>query len=524
MRITFLIIFDLLFGAPKIDWIRFGCFFLGIVLFIGIAEKTRKALKWSPEVTRKLVHISTGILIFFTPYFFTSQKPLIWMAIIFIIVNFIGIRSGALKSMHGTDRRTYGTVFYPLTFLILVITCWNNHQAVMVLSMLILGISDAAAAIVGENLKSPHHYFLGRDKKSLEGTIVMFLTTFFIILFLLPTVDILDGKSVSLLTAVWVGAITACIATALEALSTGGSDNLTAPLGGALIIGLMLNQPVVSNLQLTVGLILGLLIGIIALLLHFLTLSGSVGAFILATLIYGIGGWLWTVPILTFFIISSLLSKIGKPHKERFNVIFEKSNTRDIGQVLANGSIAGLTLLGNLFFPNPAWYILFLGALSAVNADTWATELGIFSKKYPVSIRDFKKVPHGTSGGITLLGSLSGFLGASVIALSGWLMAPSHFHLTPKSMIFWLIVLAGFLASFIDSLLGATIQAQYRCPVCQKTTEKPVHCSQEKTRLVSGFYWLNNDWVNLFCSVSGLVILQCLLFFLNWNNVYLFGN
>ena len=53
------------------------------------AEKTRATLGWSPEVNRKLVHILTGLLVFFTPFFFNSNKPLIWMAIIFIIVNSI---------------------------------------------------------------------------------------------------------------------------------------------------------------------------------------------------------------------------------------------------------------------------------------------------------------------------------------------------------------------------------------------------------------------------------------------------
>ena len=142
-----------LFGAPSADWIRFGVFFAGIVLFISVAEKMRSYLNWSPEVTRKLVHVLTGILIFFTPYFFISNKTLIWMALIFIVVNFLGVRTGKLQGMHSTERRSYGTVFYPITFLFLVMTCWEVHKTVMMLSMLILAVSDAAAAIVGENLR-----------------------------------------------------------------------------------------------------------------------------------------------------------------------------------------------------------------------------------------------------------------------------------------------------------------------------------------------------------------------------------
>lgn len=89
-----------LFGAPGSDWIHFLFFLTGIILFIGIAEKTRSALGWPPKVTRKLVHILTGVLIFFTPYWFVSNRPLIWLAVIFIAVNFTGIKSGKLKGMH----------------------------------------------------------------------------------------------------------------------------------------------------------------------------------------------------------------------------------------------------------------------------------------------------------------------------------------------------------------------------------------------------------------------------------------
>lgn len=486
------------------EWIRFGVFFLGIILFIGIAEKVRIQFHWSPEVTRKMVHISTGILIFFSPYLFNSNKPLIWMAIIFMTVNFIGVKSGKLKGMHGTNRKTYGTVFYPLTFLVLILTCWKNHKAVLILSMLILAISDAAAAIVGENLKTVHEYYLGRDKKTLEGTGIMFLTSFLIILFLLPLVDTLDGKEISFSTAMWIGIITACMVTTMEALSSRGSDNLTAPLCGAFVISHMVNSSVAASIQLTIGIGLGLLTGILSIVFHFLSISGSVGTFLLATLIYGIGGWRWTIPIFTFFILSSLLSKIGKSVKKDFKLIFEKSSKRDIGQVLANGFMAGITVLGNHYFPNPIWFVLFLAAIAAVNSDTWATELGIFSKIDPLSIKNFKTVTPGTSGGITPLGTFSGFVGAFIIGLCGWLVTPHTLPLDPFSSLFWIVVVSGFLACMADSLLGATIQAQYQCPVCFKNTERQVHCKQQKTKLISGFRWINNDMVNLVSSAGSI--------------------
>src|SRR5208283_4704858 len=80
-----------------------------------------------------------------------------------------------------------GTVYYPLSFLILVLLCWDTLPQIISISILILGLSDAAAAIVGENLSSPHVYYLTSDKKSLEGSAAMFATAFLVVAFLLDT-------------------------------------------------------------------------------------------------------------------------------------------------------------------------------------------------------------------------------------------------------------------------------------------------------------------------------------------------
>jgi uncharacterized protein (TIGR00297 family) len=498
-------IFKTLFYAPPKDWLYFAVFLLGIALFIAVAEKARTVRGWSPEINRKLVHILTGVLIFFCPFFFVSGKPLVWMALLFIAVNWIGIRTGKLKGMHSTARKSFGTVYYPMTFLILVLTCWKSHKVVLILSMLILALADAAAAIMGENLKNPHEYRLGEDKKSIEGSGIMLLVSFLVIFILLPVVGHLDGLSVDHYLAAWIGLIVAVVATALEALSTGGSDNLTSPLGAAFILSFMLSHTAQASLHFTLGLGLALVVAVLSYNLRFLRASGSVGTFLLATLIFGVGGWIWSVPILTFFLLSSLLSKMGRKIKASFDLTFEKSSCRDAGQVLANGGAAGAIMILYTFYPDPIWYLFYLSALAAVNGDTWATEIGIFSKTDPRSIKDFRRVPSGTSGGITPAGLSAALVGSLVIIFVGWLVAPAEFNLTPNRPYFWMAVVSGFLATLVDSFLGATIQGQYFCDGCRRTTEKTIHCQGQKTGLVSGYGWLNNDRVNAIASVSGIL-------------------
>jgi uncharacterized protein (TIGR00297 family) len=315
----------------------------------------------------------------------------------------------------------------------------------------------------------------------------------------------IDGTTVTWSSAAWAGLAVAFIATAMEAISSSGSDNLSAPLGAAFVLHFLLSRTQPENLQFAAGLGLALAVAVLSYKAGFLSASGSVGTFLLAVLIFGTGGWAWTVPILTFFILSSLLSKIGKSYKQKFSAYFEKSSQRDIGQVIANGGSAGTMLLIYNFYPADFLYWFYLGALAAVTADTWATEIGVFSITPPVSIRTFNRVPAGTSGGITLLGTLFALIGSLLIAISGLIAAPSVVTLSWGHPVFYIIAIGGLLASLVDSLIGATLQAQYRCPACGKVTEKQVHCDSAKTTRISGLSWLNNDGVNFICSVSGIV-------------------
>jgi len=89
-----------------------------------------------------------------------------------------------------------------------------------------------------------------------------------------------------------------------------------------------------------------------------------------------------------------------------------------------------------------------------------------------------------------------------IIGLSGALLSDSISFV----LAVW-VAIAGISGSMVDSLLGATIQAQYQCPECQKITERKMHCQQQITRQISGKAWMNNDWVNMLCSVSGVLFL-----------------
>jgi uncharacterized protein (TIGR00297 family) len=179
---------------------------------------------------------------------------------------------------------------------------------------------------------------------------------------------------------------------------------------------------------------------------------------------------------------------------------YAKTGTRDLGQALANGGVAAAAVLLFGVTGNPAYMGAVLGALAAANADTWATELGVLSRSAPRLITNFRHAAPGTSGAISLAGTLAALGGAAFVGVVGALGDASLWRLLP-----W-VALAGLGGCLLDSLLGATVQAIHWCPACQKETERTVHRCGQTTVLRRGLTWLGNDTVNLLATLAGAVI------------------
>jgi uncharacterized protein (TIGR00297 family) len=250
--------------------------------------------------------------------------------------------------------------------------------------------------------------------------------------------------------------------------------------------------------QFLIGVAFAFLISVASYFARFLTLDGSIAQFILGSILLGFGGWRWTVPMVAFFILSSLLSKFGKKRRVSAEAHFEKSSHRDAMQVVANGGFACLITLDWLATSNDVLYVAYLGAVAAATADTWGTELGTLSRSAPVLITNLKQVEAGRSGAVSLLGVLAGVAGCLAILLSAFPWIRSD-DLIATSVA---VVSGGVVGSLADSALGATLQAQFRCIVCKRETERLTHC-EHATEFISGFRFLRNDGVNLLCSIGG---------------------
>ena len=253
----------------------------------------------------------------------------------------------------------------------------------------------------------------------------------------------------------------------------------------------------IEGLQLLLGGILGTAFAVAAYAAGALTIDGAIGAFLVGGLTFGFGGIPLAVLLVAFFLPSSLLSGLGRPQKRRFAGTFSKSGKRDFGQVFANGGVAVLFAVVYGLTHENLWIAGFVGSLAVATADTWATEIGILSRRRPRLVTSGERVARGTSGAVSILGYIAILSGSGLIGSIGW-------ALTREWRFLPIALFAGVIGSTVDSLLGATIQAIFLCPECKKETEQnPEHTCGTTTQRVRGLNWLRNDQVNFAATMTG---------------------
>ena len=243
-----------------------------------------------------------------------------------------------------------------------------------------------------------------------------------------------------------------------------------------------------------VGGLLGSGVAVLAYWRRTLTVDGALAAAIVGCVVFARGGIPAAAALLAFFTSSSALSCVGQIRKAGLPLAQTKGAQRDAWQVTANGGFATLCIA----IGKP---MAFVGALAAAAADTWATEIGLLSRRQPRLLTTLRTVEPGTSGGVTPEGLAASLGGALVVGAAFAAVG------RPRGAALKTAALAGVSASLADSLLGATLQAVYWCPACRLTTEEAMHARcRGRTELRRGYPWMTNDTVNALATLAGASI------------------
>lgn len=202
-------------------------------------------------------------------------------------------------------------------------------------------------------------------------------------------------------------------------------------------------------------------------------LAGSAVAFIMA-----VRDLRMFLALLVVFAVTLVATRVGHAHKVQLRTA-EPPGGRTASQAMANLGMAALVVA----VAGKAWPVLALAALAEAAGDTSSSEIGMafagnsflgnsFARKTWM-ITTFKPVPAGTDGGLSLFGTIAALLGAASVALAAVVTGLA----SPGQIV--IVILAGFLGTLVDSLLGAIFERRG---------------------------WLDNNLVNLLSTASAVGI------------------
>ncbi len=485
--------FDAVSSITSGQWIYGGILVAAIMGIVLLGEVIFKFIPGGKRFSRKFVHIGVGIFVGLLPFLNLPGNLVIVIGVFFILANFSALQVNLFKGIHN-ETDSWGTVFFPISFTLLCLVSLDNPLLVT-LPMFAMALGDGFSALVGENSANPKRLFREIEGKSVQGSAALAVISLFILIAFAWIKHL--PYSPLLVIMIILGAV---VITLSEAVSWRGSDNLSVPLFTWIILRLMLE----GNFEIVLlAALFAAIVSIGAYRLKALSQSGAVATFLLGFLIFSVGGIPWSATMLTFFIFSSLLSKIPKK-KEIMERVFERGSRREASQVLANGGVPGVMLILYWLTGDSLYFDLNIIALAGAAADTWATELGgRYGADRPLHLRLLRKVPAGTSGAVSIVGFLASFLGGSIIGLVGGLWT---------DMPWYYAGIGGLVVSLLDSFLGAYLQKQYICPECGELSEVPFHCGKEipsGEKKSPGFRWLNNNRVNILSIILGCFIFCC---------------
>jgi uncharacterized protein (TIGR00297 family) len=409
------------------------------------------------ELLRKSVHIGSG-------FFALLLRPLgplysIFLALFALAFNLLLLpRLGGRKLWRDHEHElgsALGILLYPLTVLLLILIFWK-HLEIAAAGWGILAFGDGMASVVGISLgRTPLPW---NPRKSWAGSLA------YLLFGALAATGLLLWTAPGRYTGLFALAICAAVtllAAALESLPQGLDDNLAVPLlASFFLFGLALTRGRWEGLwaeglgrRLLIGLAINAVLAALAYAAKTVDLSGVIAGIFLGTAIYGFLDWRGFVLLLAFFVIGSGATKLGYRRKAAQNLAQEKGGRRGARHAFANAGVAAIAALFAAATPFQVYSTLaFAGAFATAAADTASSEIGQLLGRRTFLLTNFKAVPRGTEGAVSLEGTLAGIVASLVLAVLGVLVGLYDWNgVLP-------VVLAAFIGTTFESIVGAALE------------------------------------------------------------------
>lgn len=475
-------------------YIVFLAYTVGIMVVGAIIEKKTNCNK---TVVRKIVHIVSSFVWVICQYFFGCS--LHWVVLNGLGAAILGIVTfcGKLNVFAREDaKNSVGLFYFGLSTFIVSVVCYFVNSDLYLyagITYFCLSLGDGFAPVVAEIFKKSNVDV--RPGKTLYGTISVYVVAFLSVL----VFSCAEGMSLSVPFMLSVAALT-CV---VEFYGVKGLDNLFIEF---CVFGyLVLAHYGLVSLWLQIVLIVSPILAVVAIKSKAMTTSGGVSALILFLSVGFFGrDYLPSLFIFTLFAVNMLVNVVkSRFFKAEPSCENQEKDGRGAKQIVAVGLFGIAFLIAYYYSGVEFFYHLFFLSFVEQFADSMASDIGGMTKGKTVNVITFKSMQKGISGGISLTGTLSAFLGSLVFTLMLYLFGAVSFK------VYILIALFAFVGTVVDSVAGALLQALYKCDTCGRLVEKPVCCTAKAT-LVKGLSAVDNVAVNYIANFV-TCLLGCLL-------------
>ncbi len=430
------------------------------------------------ELTRKAVHIGMGGFALSLRWLTPWQAAL--LALVALLFNLFVLHRLTGRVLLRNDERdsgfSLGIALYPSVVLALIVV-FRDRLELAAACWGLLAVGDGTATVAG--ILSKGSRLPWNPDKSWAGFLAFVFNGTAAAAFLIrwtqraaidgtPAMDsvgfsflLADGEAdrFALLIA---GCFCAATAAAFaESLPTGIDDNILVPLvGGAFLFGATLVQPQILTSggdtllrALLWGAVINTVLAAAAYAARSVSVSGAVGGWVLGTALYTFSGWRGFLMLFMFFLLGSVTTRLGYRKKAALGIAQEKGGRRGVKNAVANTLTGVLFAFLALATPYPEIFTAALvGAFATAVCDTVSSEVGQAYGRTPVLITNFKRVPAGTDGAVSLEGTLTGLAASLLLSGIAWRIGLLTLPVAG------IVVAASFAGATIESYLGATVE------------------------------------------------------------------
>lgn len=346
----------------------------------------------------------------------------------------------------------------------------------------ILAVSDASAGWIGRRWGFPTYIFLS-ETKSYQGALAFFVTALVCFAIRFPELHI----------GWWI--LLAFLPTLTELFSWRGSDNFFLPVFTVGWIQLVLKTPHLNNPIFVLCAVFFLaVLGWLVVQKKWLDQTGFWAAVWLAANLWMSGGWKAMSAPVFLLVFGSVAGKLFRAS--------HASEKRTAQQVFSNGWVGVVLYMLYGLTDQSHWQLLAWCSFAISICDTISSEVGTAISGKTFNITNFQEMQSGLSGGISVAGTVGGFVALLILVACLYFIVPAS-----PIQLFW-VVGTGMAGMLVDSILGSKLQALWKNGDQWSETAQ----AQSGAQLVKGLVWLDNHWVN-FLSNALTMICAYLLYY-----------